>query len=277
VIGTTRQRGGLLAVLALASVGVIGAVLVVRSPAPAPSAEGPRASQVDEFLDQATRTPQPASSPLKLGRVEPLASPRGLSRWAAVLRPVEARRLPDRASPPVARLSAKTEFGTTNIVLVLAEAIRHDELWVRVRLPVMPNNTTGWLPRSVLGGYQFVRTHLVVDLERYTITLHRDGRAVFRASVGIGLRKWPTPKGEFYVREKLTNLGDPFYGPMAFGTSARSSVSTDWPSGGQVGIHGTNRPELIPGAVSHGCVRMRNADILRLSRLMPVGTPLTIV
>ena len=43
-----------------------------------------------------------------------------------------------------------------------------------------------------------------------------------------------------------------------------------------MGIHGTNSPELIPGRVSHGCIRMRNADVLRLSRLMPVGTPLTI-
>jgi lipoprotein-anchoring transpeptidase ErfK/SrfK len=28
--------------------------------------------------------------------------------------------------------------------------------------------------------------------------------------------------------------------------------------------------------VSHGCIRMRNADILRLARLMPIGTPITI-
>ena len=51
---------------------------------------------------------------------------------------------------------------------------------------------------------------------------------------------------------------------------------TDWPAGGFVGIHGTDRPELIPGRVSHGCIRLRNADILRLGRLMPVGTPITV-
>ena len=39
-----------------------------------------------------------------------------------------------------------------------------------------------------------------------------------------------------------------------------------------MGIHGTDRPDLLPGRVSHGCIRMRNADIRRLSRLMPVGT-----
>ncbi len=66
------------------------------------------------------------------------------------------------------------------------------------------------------------------------------------------------------------------YGPVAFGTSARSAVLTDWPAGGFVGIHGTNRPALIPGRISHGCIRLRNDDILRLDRLMPPGTPLTI-
>jgi lipoprotein-anchoring transpeptidase ErfK/SrfK len=44
-----------------------------------------------------------------------------------------------------------------------------------------------------------------------------------------------------------------------------------------VGIHGTNQPQLVPGRPSHGCIRMRNSDILRLGRLMPVGTPLRIL
>jgi lipoprotein-anchoring transpeptidase ErfK/SrfK len=35
-------------------------------------------------------------------------------------------------------------------------------------------------------------------------------------------------------------------------------------------------PQLIPGRISHGCVRMRNADILRLARVVDLGTPVTI-
>ena len=52
------------------------------------------------------------------------------------------------------------------------------------------------------------------------------------------------------------------YGPVAFITSATSPTLTDWPGGGIVGVHGTNTPGLIPGRISHGCVRLRNADIL---------------
>ena len=46
--------------------------------------------------------------------------------------------------------------------------------------------------------------------------------------------------------------------------------------GGIVGIHGTNQPGLIPGKISHGCVRVPNANILKLNKLMKVGTPLTV-
>ena len=44
-------------------------------------------------------------------------------------------------------------------------------------------------------------------------------------------------------------------------------------AGGFVGIHGTDRPDLLPGRVLHGCIRMRNEDILRLAELLPIGTP----
>ena len=96
------------------------------------------------------------------------------------------------------------------------------------------------------------------------------------ARIGVGKPAWPTPRGLFYIRNKLASFRSPVYGPLAFGTSARSNVPTDWPDGGYVGIHGTDRPGLIPGRVSRGCIRMRNQDILRLGRLMPVGTPVTV-
>jgi hypothetical protein len=176
-----------------------------------------------------------------------------------------------------ARLAPRTPEGTTNIVLALARATdAHGRLWVRVRMPVRPSGRTGWVRRSALGGYTVVRTRLVVDRARLTATLLRDGRRVFRARVGVGTAGTPTPAGEFYVRDQVTRYRSPAYGPLAFGTSARSATLTDWPGGGFVGIHGTDRPDLLPGRVSHGCIRLRNAAIRRLARLMPVGTPLTI-
>lgn len=201
-----------------------------------------------------------------------------VARRAAVLQPVVALRFPRSGAPVVAKVAARTPEGTDAVVLALEE--REDEIglpWVRVRLPVLPHDATGWVPRQALGPYTVLRTRLVLDRKRLRATLMRGGKIVFRAPIGIGKAKWPTPRGEFYVRNKLTKFDDPFYGPIAFGTSARSAVLTDWPKGGFVGIHGTNRPSLLPGRVSHGCVRLRNRDILRLAKLMPVGTPIEIV
>jgi lipoprotein-anchoring transpeptidase ErfK/SrfK len=78
------------------------------------------------------------------------------------------------------------------------------------------------------------------------------------------------------VREKLSGYNAPAYGPRAFGLNARSNVLTDWMGGGFIGIHGTDAPGILPGRVSHGCVRMRNPAILRLFSLMPLGTPVSI-
>jgi L,D-transpeptidase catalytic domain len=190
---------------------------------------------------------------------------------------VLARDRPRPNATVVERLETQTPEETSNIVVILGR--RRDaagRLWVHVRLPVLPNGRTGWIPREALGGYSEVRTRLVVDLDRLRATLFRDRRPIFSARIGVGQPAWPTPRGQFYIRNRLTSYESAFYGPLAFGTSARSAVLTDWPDGGFVGIHGTNQPELLPGRVSHGCIRMRNADILELGRLMPIGTPLTI-
>jgi lipoprotein-anchoring transpeptidase ErfK/SrfK len=225
---------------------------------------------------EAIALPAPVRPAFSIPRPAPIRSTRHASRWALVLRPATARVAPASGAAVVTRLGTRTSEETPNVVLVLDNAVAGGRAWVKVSLPVLPNNTTGWVPRSALGGYRTVETRLVVDRATLRATLFRNGRPVFRAPVGIGDPRWPTPAGEFYVRSRLRGFKSPFYGPLAFGTSARSSVLTDWPAGGFVGIHGTDRPDLLPGQVSHGCIRMRNEDILELGRLMPIGTPLTI-
>jgi hypothetical protein len=195
-----------------------------------------------------------------------------------VLRKAIARKAPDAHAKAVARLRLKTQDGTDEIVAVLER--RSDAAgrpWVLVRLPILPNNSTGWVPEGALGGYHLVRTWLRIDTKHLQAKLIRSGRLVFRSRIGIGQKKWPTPKGNFYIRDRLEGFPPgSIYGALAFGLNARSAVLTDWPGGGFVGIHGTNQPYLLPGRVSHGCIRMRDRDILRLARMMPVGTPVTV-
>jgi lipoprotein-anchoring transpeptidase ErfK/SrfK len=221
--------------------------------------------------------PEPPESALDVGRPEPLGKERNVSVWTVIRKSAVARATPDASGATVTQVAPRTPEGTSNVLQVLSRTRdAAGRVWVRVRLAVLPNGTTGWLPRAAISGYRAVRTRLRVDLGRLRVTLFRDGKAVLRAPVGVGEPQWPTPRGHFLVRNKLVRFRSPFYGPLAFGTSARSAVLTDWPDGGFVGIHGTSEPGLVPGRVSHGCIRMRNPDILRLGRLMPVGTPITI-
>jgi len=199
-----------------------------------------------------------------------------VAHWAPVVGAVDARRAPSAGAGVVAPVPMVTGENTQNILLLLARKNVGALTWYDVRLATLPNSQTGWVPASSLGNVYTVTTHLYVDRETFTATLKRSGRTIFTTRVGVGKSYWPTPKGEFYIRDKITNFGNPFYGPVAFGTSARSDVLTDWPGGGYVGVHGTNEPGILPGAVSHGCVRMVNSAILRLAQLMPVGTPLTV-
>jgi L,D-transpeptidase catalytic domain len=230
----------------------------------------------------------PASAAERTDRVRPLAErgplgderlsdERTLTRWAHAVARRPIRLKPALGSRRVGRVRLLTEDGYPEVYLALrSRRTARRQVWIQVRIPARPNGQTGWVPRGALGVLDAVRTALTIDRLRSVATLTRAGRRIWRAPVGHGAPGTPTPPGRFYVRERIRNLtGDPLYGPWAFGTSAYSGLS-DWPGGGVIGIHGTNQPSLIPGRPSHGCVRVRNPDIERLVRLMPIGTPIRI-
>jgi lipoprotein-anchoring transpeptidase ErfK/SrfK len=198
-------------------------------------------------------------------------------RWGFVRHPTVARTGPSRSARAVSRIPFRTPELYRNAIQVLdGVKYRNGKMWVRIRLAVLPNGATGWVTRGSLTGFQTIHTRLVINRESLRATLYRRGRPIFRTIVGVGQPSYPTPRGDFYVREKLSGYYAPAYGPRAFGLNARSAVLTDWIGGGFIGIHGTNEPGILPGRVSHGCVRMRNAAIMRLFSLMPLGTPVEI-
>src|SRR4051812_38662081 len=206
-----------------------------------------------------------------------LSDERTLTRWASALEPTPIRRAPRPDAASLARLRYYTEDRLPEIYVGLEQAVGADgRAWIRVRIPRRPNGTTGWVPRAALNGWHVSTAFLAIDRRGHEAVLYRGSRAVWRSRVGVGKPGTPTPTGRYYVRERIRNLaGNPSYGPVAFGTSAYSRLS-DWPGGGVIGIHGTDEPRLIPGAVSHGCVRVPNRAIRRLARLLSVGTPIRI-
>ncbi|MDF2674799.1 MAG: hypothetical protein K0R09_3067 [Clostridiales bacterium] len=83
----------------------------------------------------------------------------------------------------------------------------------------------------------------------------------------VGKPSTPTPKGNFKIINKAHNPSGPF-GAGRLGLSAPN---------GDYGIHGTNNPSSIGKAVSNGCVRTYNNNIIELYNTVPVGTPVKII
>lgn len=147
--------------------------------------------------------------------------------------------------------------------------------WVKLSLQKRPNNSMGWALLDSLA-LEPVHKRIVVDLSSRSVKLYKGNRVlVSTRKVGIGKRATPTPLGYYYVAAGY-RLRASAYGAWALETTAYSPTLTDWPGGGKVGIHGTSTPGILPGAVSHGCVRVPNAVILKLKRLAPVGTPIIV-
>ena len=177
-----------------------------------------------------------------------------------------------------ARFGALNQNGVATVFAALEAVLgpRCKAAWYRVRVPVKPNGTTGYVrARSV--NLRLVRSEIVVDLSARRLTVYRRGRANFSTTTAIGAPATPTPLGEFYVNQRFREA-DPNgpYGWAAIGISAFSEVLTQWPQGGQVAIHGTNRPALLGLPISNGCIRVSNAAIQRIWRLAPTGTPVSI-
>lgn len=163
------------------------------------------------------------------------------------------------------------------IVLAVARARGpHRRRWVELSLPGRPNGGRGWVPRATVELHRAVRRIVVLrGARRLQVRRIADGKVLFSAPVAVGKPGAETPLGRnFYVSARFVPK-DAFFGSYALETSAYSRLS-DWPGGGVVGIHGTDQPQLIGQAVSHGCIRMLNRDIDRLRALAPLGTPLDI-
>ncbi|MDR1617312.1 MAG: peptidoglycan-binding protein [Syntrophomonadaceae bacterium] len=107
------------------------------------------------------------------------------------------------------------------------------------------------------------------------ITVDIDKRKLYYASaahqktydVGVGRSRTPSPLGHWTIVEKALNPGGPF--------GARwMRLSVPW---GGYGIHGTDNPQSIGRAYSHGCIRLRNSDAIELYNMAPIGTHVTIM
>ncbi len=233
------------------------------------------ASSTTRPVASATTSTAPEPADLTLG-------PEDLLGWIATpLGDPEVYTAPKVDSERV-EVGAKTDAGAPTTFAVIGDAAPDADLvvagWYHVALRDRPNGSTGWVPASSV---KVTKTpfRIFVDLKARTLRVEKDSTGVFTTEIAIGTTENPTPVNGTYVTELIANT-DPAgsYGPYAFGLALHSDTLSEFGGGdGQVGIHGTNRPELIGQAVSHGCVRLTNDDVKELVDLkLPLGVPVFI-
>lgn len=78
-----------------------------------------------------------------------------------------------------------------------------------------------------------------------------------------------TPLGRFRIASKIATDPQGEFGPYFLGLQMWENKI--WVKS-EVGLHGTNEPQLIGQDASHGCIRHYNETIIRLANLLPIGT-----
>ena len=129
--------------------------------------------------------------------------------------------------------------------------IGHLMVGQRIQIPGLPE------PNSIPYSIQ-------ISIGKRRLALFQNGKLVKIFPIAVGKMLTNTPPGEYVIVNRQLNPGGPF-GVMWLSLSKQG-----------YGIHGTNNPSSIGKAVSHGCVRMYNRDVLQLAELVPNGTRVVI-
>ncbi|MEL6776051.1 MAG: L,D-transpeptidase [Cyanobacteria bacterium J06597_16] len=166
------------------------------------------------------------------------------------------------AAPDISAASA-------NLLPTASKADGKDRIWPFSRLSAEAKPTTVTEAAPV---------ELALSLESRTLEVRVPGEPPVVYKVAVGQADWQTPTGDFLVLNKLENPA--WQHPLTkeeIPPGPENPLGTHWigfwtDGQAQIGFHGTNQEELIGEAVSHGCVRMKNADIAELYALVEVGT-----
>jgi lipoprotein-anchoring transpeptidase ErfK/SrfK len=130
------------------------------------------------------------------------------------------------------------------------------------------------------------RTLLLVNRGAFKLTLYKRLKAVKTYGIAVGKVGLETPRGLYNVQNKAI---DPAWhvpnsawagelaGKVIPGGTAENPIKARWMGiFAGAGIHGTSEEGSIGSAASHGCIRMRIAEVKQLYPQVDVGTPVYI-
>ena len=136
-----------------------------------------------------------------------------------------------------------------------------------------------YLPRPQI----IAATYLLLSLSERTLYLYRQDTLLTTYSVAIGRQGWETPTGRFEIfqMQEDPTWEHPFTGelvPPGEANPLGRRWLAFWSDGtNAIGFHGTPDDASIGRAISHGCVRLHNHDVIELYDRVAVGTPVYVI
>ena len=130
------------------------------------------------------------------------------------------------------------------------------------------------MPDSAKAPVASSTTRVEVDLAARKLYLYEGDTRVATHAVAVGSTKWPTQTGEWTIKQVIFNPEwvppdeswaeerEPKKSGAPNNPLGRAQLVYDLPRT----IHGTNQPSSIGQAVSHGSIRMTNAEIVPLAK-----------
>jgi lipoprotein-anchoring transpeptidase ErfK/SrfK len=129
-------------------------------------------------------------------------------------------------------------------------------------------------------------TVVTIDRAHFKLRLFKRLKLSKTYDIAVGLPDYPTPTGRYSITNKAVNPAwsapdQPWAGAyrneVVEGGSPENPLKARWLGiVNGVGIHGTAAEYSIGTRASHGCIRMRVADVIDLYPRVPVGTPVLI-
>ena len=128
-------------------------------------------------------------------------------------------------------------------------------------------------------------SQIIIDQSDFSLVLYKNNKPVHKLNVAVGMARFPTPNGNWTIVRKKAMAS--WYNPMKAWSAGMPRVIPPGPSNplglrtlyldaSGIRIHGTSAYGSIGTMASHGCIRVRNPDILPFFPKVAVGTPVII-
>lgn len=196
-----------------------------------------------------------------------------------VTRYLMGRIKPTTEARGAAHLWTNTGFSNRRAVypVLRTKTLADGSEWLQVHAIRSRSQVAVWIPKWATR--HVTLPYLIkVDISQRMARIYRNGKLVRRYRVVVGAHATPTPRGRYYVVDRMHLHNSWANGQWALATSAFSRILKHFDGGqGEVALHARAfLPDPVGTARSHGCVRFNNRDIAWMAKRIPNGTPVWI-